>query len=661
LSAILACSPAALAGALSADSVIHMSLEELMNIEVTTASKKPQALGETAAAVFVITQEHIRRSGATSVPEALRLVPGVHVARIGAASWAISIRGFLGEAANKLLVLVDGRSVYSPLFSGVFWSQQDVMLEDVERIEVVRGPGGALWGANAVNGVINIITKAAGASQGTLASVGAGTADKAIAAFRYGGRLGEDSHYRIYGKFGLSENETTTLGQPGKAQWTRARSGFRVDSRLNADQDLTVQGDAIDVRQTTDNTISSPTPPFAQVQRSVGAAQGINLLGRYRTRKGDTENSLQAYLDYTHFDLGFDAVETRTNADVEFQQRRPLWEGHDLMWGLGLRVSSDRLEGDTRLRLVPGSRTTTLISAFVNDEIALIPDRLRLTLGSKFEHNDYTGFEVQPNARLWWRAADNHSLWLSASRAVRTPSRIESDGSVVLGAMPPGSAANPGPVPVVLQALAGEGFKSERVVALEAGWRAQLGSTLSLDLALFHNRYQGLRNIVAQPPQFLGPLVVQPFISENGPPARAVGAEVVIDWLPTTWWRSQLTASALNIKVLGAGGDLPDTSGAAAEDASPKRQYGWRNSFDLGNNIALDLGLRRVTEIRRLSIPAYTELHVRLAWKPRPSVELSLVGQNLLHRRHSEFNSEFFGTSPREFERAVFGQVRLWY
>ena len=434
LSSILLANPVQASG--SMDNYLDLPLEDLLSMEVTSVSKKKQRLTEAAAAVFVITQEDIRRSGVTSIPEALRLAPGLQVAKIDANKWAISSRGFNTQFVNKLLVLIDGRSVYTPSYSGVYWDAQDTLLEDIDRIEVIRGPGATLWGANAVNGVINIITKQAGDTQGGLMVASAGNEEKVIAGLRYGAELNKNTHGRLYLKF----NERDSSYAPGLDDeagddWKSLRGGFRIDSQPSDKDRWTVQGDVYEADENqTLNLWRDPSDPsnlnFAPFYLDANTADeiessGWNLLTRWDHLLSNTSNiTLQLYYDHTKRAENF-LLQEQDTLDIDFQHQLEVFGNHDLVWGLGYRHIEDEFSNTYIVAFLPDSGSSDLFSAFLQDEIELLPDRLRLTLGSKFEQNDFTGFEVQPSARLIWLPTERSTLWGSVSRAVRTPSRLE--------------------------------------------------------------------------------------------------------------------------------------------------------------------------------------------------------------------------------------------
>ena len=470
-----------------------MSLEQLMNIEITSVGKKSQHLSQSAAAAFVISQDDIRRSGATNIPDALRMAPGVQVARIDSNKWAVSARGFNGRFAKNLLVLIDGRSVYSPSFSGVYWDMQDVMLEDVERIEVIRGPGATLWGSNAVNGVINIITKSAADTQGGRISLGAGTIEKGFGSARYGAKLGDGETYaRAYGKgFGRSSFNTSD-GRNSGDSWDRGQGGFRIDHQLGDDSSTTLQGDAY--AGNVNQRINQPSlsPPGMVYTNDAGRISGFNLLGRWRKSLAlDSEISVQAYYDHTYKKESF-GVQERNTYDLELQHRFGFADWHDVIWGLGYRLNQDQISSPFQLDFGSPRQDRQLFSAFIQDEMTLLEDQLKLTLGSKFEHNEFTGFEGQPNLRLSWTPNDEHSFWGAISRAVRIPSRGESDARIFSLIIPPSQQTSN--FPVALYVDGNRQFRAEELLAYELGYRFMPSPRFSADLALFYNMYDGLRD-----------------------------------------------------------------------------------------------------------------------------------------------------------------------
>jgi iron complex outermembrane receptor protein len=427
--------PPAAAKEIVAD-LTELSIEDLMKIEITSVSKKAQKVSDAAAAVFVITQEDIRRSGATSIADALRMAPGLEVARIDANKWAVTARGINNYLTNKLLVLMDGRSVYQPLFAGVYWNLQDTLLEDIERIEVIRGPGATLWGANAVNGVINIITKTAKETEGGLFTAGGGTNEKGFGGLRYGAKVGEESYLRAYGKYFNRGAFPNVTGVGSSGAWDSGSGGFRLDSDFSPDSSLTLQGDIAQgyIDDISERTVL--TPPYLKTFTG-STFSTANLLTRWKRKISATSDlSLQLYYDYSN-NRAPDMREIRNTVDVDLQHRFALGARHDIVWGLGYRNTRGDFSADSLVTLDPSRRGDELFSGFVQDDIVLVPDRLHLILGSKLEHNDYTGVEVQPSGRLIWTPDERHTFWGAISRAVRTPSWVETDGRVPSAILPP--------------------------------------------------------------------------------------------------------------------------------------------------------------------------------------------------------------------------------
>lgn len=657
---LVSCHPAL---ATSSDDLTELSLEALMDIRVTSVSKKPQKLANAAAAAFVISQEDIRRSGATSIPELLRMVPGLQVARIDANKWAVSIRGFNGRFSNKLLVLKDGRSIYTPLFSGVYWEHLDTPLEDIERIEVIRGPGAALWGANAVNGVINIITRNSEDTKGGLLTAGGGSSEQGFATLRYGFRLNEDTNLRVYGKYANHGPGQYQTGSDAHDAWQSGSTGFRLDSVLSARDSMTVQGDYY--AGSYDETYSLYdliTPGVAKTEQSFATSNGLNLLTRWQHALSDTDSvSLQFY--YDHYHRGFlELGETRDTADLDFQHRLRLGKRQDVVWGLGYRYSHDHLTTSPYIVFADTEKGTSLLSGFIHDEISLLPEKLALILGARLEHNDYTGFEIQPNARLLWTPTPHHSFWASISRAVRTPSRGDQGINYrfqTLTATPPLI-----PLPTRVEINGSGSFQSETVIAYELGYRTCPTSRISLDLALFLNQYDRLR--VPQPGLPYAELptnLVQPYTLSNKMHGHTYGAEISATWKPCDWWRLQATYSYLcSIMYLDAGSDdkLAQINRSDAAAGSPRHQGSIRSGFDLGRRVELDLWLRvvdRVDYIDQVSIPGYATMDIRLAWKPLKTLELSLVGRNLFQSHHPEYIPEFINTTASETPRSLYGKL----
>ena len=615
----------------------------------------------------MLTQDDIRRSGATSIPEALRWVPGVEVAHIDSSIWAITSRGFNDRFGNKLLVLIDGRSVYTPLFAGVYWDVQDLMLEDIDRIEVIRGPGGTLWGANAVNGVINIITKKAIDTQGVLVSTGAGTEERGFAEGRYGGKFGDNTHYRIYGKYFDREKFDDGAGNAAD-DWDTGRGGFRLDSELADKHELTVSGDYYGGRR--DNTQVEPTlaAPYLTSFVARSDVTGGNLLGRWTYEASeDLSFKLQAYYDNTVRDDD-QFREVRNTVDLEWQNDIRLFERNQLTWGLGYRWTSDDISNEFTTSFDPDNRNTSLFSGFVQNELALFDDRLHLTVGTKIEHNHYTGWEFQPSGRALWKPADRHAVWAAISRAVRTPSRAENDvilNTAVLppGVAPPGFPAPPNPlVPTVIQMLGDSGYDSEDLLAYELGYRTQLHDSLSLDIATYYNDYNNLRTVTLDPNAPVDPQLDRTnirFLATNKMRGETYGAEIAVDWLPRSDWRVRAGYSYIDINLhLQGSAQTTDPLSKGAERASPHNTVFVRNLIDLPYDLELDTNLRYVDNVPSADTGAYVNLDARLGWKPTENWELAVIGQNLLEGNHKEYGSSaFVATEFTEVPRGMYVQL----
>jgi len=637
----------------------RLSLEDLGRIRVTSVSKKSESLSGAASAIHVITQEDLRRSGATSVAEALRMAPGLVVAQANSRQWAISSRGFNDLYANKLLVLLDGRSMYTPLFSGVFWEETDTVLEDVDRIEVIRGPGATLWGANAVNGVINIITKSAQETQGTLISAGGGNEERGFGTVRYGGRLGTNAFYRVYGKAFSREEATLSNGGGAGDDWRTSQWGFRVDSESSALNRFTLQGDWYrgDWSGLIRRHSLSPPGMFSDLIRA--ATEGANLLGRWTHEfSSESEASVQTYYDHTDREFGI-GREVRDTFDLDAQHRFRFSDRHEVIWGAGYRFSADDVIGSPDFNTDDPSVGLQLGSVFVQDEVALIADRLSLTAGTKVEHNDFTGFEAQPSVRLAWTPDERHTIWASVSRAVRTPSRAER--GIHLFSDPPHSAPSV-PFPLLIPGSGNSEFDSEELLAWEMGWRAKLHSRLSVDLATFYHDYDHLYNVVPLPAELRlspsgQPYVALPITDNNALYGETYGAEVSATWQPLDAWRLRAHFAFLRMN-LHTRGPIPSLT-EESEGDSPRHQISLWSEVDLGRSVEWGAGLRYVDALWGQRVPAYAELETRLAWRPTSNCELSVVGRNLLDAHHQEFSPFLFFSRNVEVDRAVFAKITL--
>lgn len=636
---------------IDANELLNLSLQQLSNIEVTSVSKRTEKANEAAAAIFVVTNDDIRRSGATSIPEVLRVVPGLSVAQAGSHSWAISSRGATGQFANKLLVLIDGRSVYTPLFSGVWWEVQDMPLQDIERIEVIRGPGATLWGANAVNGVINIITKSAKDTQGNLISQTAGNVEKSLTTLRSGMKVGDNAYARVYAKYDSRDEYRALNGSGAQDMWNKAQGGFRMDGTTDEHATFTLQGDAYRSGESYPMTRPTLTAPYSRTDLDREHASGGNFLTRVTQETSRDSNwSLQFYFDNVQRQ-NFVFDDSRNTLDIDFQNAFKQWERHDIVWGAGYRLVADHMVGTQLLNLMPSNRSDNLFSAFAQDEITLLPNTLKLTLGSKFEHNDYNGYQVQPSARLAYIIDEKQMLWTSASHAVRTPNRFSDNGTLALSTLSIGGGNY-----AFLETVGNKSLTAEKLNAYELGYRIQPLKTLSFDVSTFYNNYgKLLTNSVGTPilTSFQGgaPYFIIPVKPINANAAHSHGLELSSKWDVTSIWKLDATYSYLNFKRQRA-----DQLGLTVANASPPQQASLRSTLLLPHNVELNNSLYYVDELKNQNIPDYLRFDTRIAWTPVPNLELSLVGQNLLDNAHPEFSS-FIYQSRAQVPRSIYGNV----
>jgi iron complex outermembrane recepter protein len=644
----------------------QLSLEELGDVEVTTVSKEPQQVQKTPAAIFVITQEDIRRSGATSIPEALRMAPGVEVAQIDGNHWSVAIRGFAGQFSKSLLVLVDGRSIYTPLFEGVYWDLPYVMLEDVDRIEVIRGPGGTIWGSNAVNGVINIITKSANDTHGMLATLGSGTVDQGTGAFRYGGTAGKEFDYRIYGMGGIRGQEFHPDGD-GFDHWRMGQTGFRMDWKHGERDTFTLQGDLYRGESGDSIEIGSLFPPNEAPEQGFDFVSGGNLLARWQRQTSEKADiQVQAYFDRTNrrdFELG----ETRDTFDVDFVQHLHIHSDQELTWGLGARVSpSNVIQTSQAVNFLPNAQTDSIYSGFIQYELPIVRDKLSFTAGTKLEHNNFSGFDYQPSVRLLWTPTPRQSLWTAVTRAVRTPSRLDQD--VVFDIFDeyvtlPGATGQPSTTfPLFFQIEGNPKLKAEQLIAYEAGYRTQVNSNLYIDFTAFYNSYNDLQgygpiglseSVLGNPPA--------PYLFFNLPYANVIeghtiGAEIAPDWKITHWWQVRGSYSYLHMSLRDKPG-FTDTGGLLSTylGSSPGSVASLRSLFNLPEHFEFDQTYRYSGVLPEYSVRAYSTMDVRVGWHWREGLEFSVVGQNLLQPSHPEF-----GGDPGPLvgiKRAVYGKM----
>ena len=660
--------------------LLTLGLEELMEIEITLVSRKQEKLFDTAAAAYALTGEDLRRSGATSIPEALRLVPGMQVGHIGASMWAVSARGFADRFANKMLVLIDGRHVYSPLFSGVYWESHDVLLEDVERIEVIRGPGATLWGANAVNGIINITTVAAAESQGGLVKVGAGTEERGFATVRYGGRLGNNSHFRIFARGFDRDDFVDAAGKPTADDMRMLHSGFRADWKADDRDAVSVQGDLFTTDKGQRFSVPIVEAPYMRVSDSNSRHWGGNLLISWE-RSFSSRSDMRLQLYYDHNDWVDESTESEdATYDLDFQHRFSLGGRQEIVWGLGYRRGQDETREGAKLAFIPTTRSTDLYSAFVHHETGLYRGQLILALGSKFEHNGYSGFEFQPSARLIWHPDDRHALWLAVSRSVRTPSRSDRDIRINARTSPtvpalPGT--NPIELPLLLIYQGQRSFGSEKLHSFELGYRLQPRRALFVDLATFYSRYSDLRagriGLLEGHTDAQTPYLTAPVFAENLMDGRSYGGELTAEWqFPDSWGRLRAAYSYLHLTL--DPDPVADPASVDAESVVPEHQFYIWPSVDLNSNWQLDCIGRYVGDVSgrgkevsgfeeimpEREIDAYFELDLRLGWQPSERFEIELVGRNLVNDQHAEFTDFFLDYLPTEAQREVYGSL-TWH
>jgi iron complex outermembrane recepter protein len=619
----------------SAD-LTQMNIEDLMKVEVTSVSRQQQSLSKTAAAVFVITQDDIQRSGATNIPDLLRMVPGVQVAQINANSWAISVRGLNGLFSNDVVVMVDGRTVYVPTFGGVFWDSLDLPLEDIARIEVIRGPAGTVWGANAVNGLVNIITKKASETQGALVVAGAGGTDREFSTLQYGGHVGNSFDYRAYTKYFNEESLESPSGGSMDDGWHSLRGGFRADDTVTANDTLTFQGDIYSNRKGAATTylpsLESPVP--VPVYQQVDFSGGFFQTFWNHTISDRSSTQLDVSFDrYTRLDaLG----ETRDTLDIQFQHDFAWGTRQDIVWGLEYRYSSYDTRGSLLVSMDPASRSYNIYSGFVQDEFAILPDKLYFTIGTKLEQHYYSGLLPMPSARLAWTPDAKNTLWASVSLAEETPPDVDVSLRNNLGGTP-----GPGGTLLELEVLGNPDLETENLLAYEAGYRASLTKKLSLDLALFYNHYDNEITTDPGTPFFTAtpapPHLVLPLIYHSLMHGDSQGAEIFSDWRVNEHWILSPGYAFEDIHM-HLEPDTHDTAAvSAAQGSSPVNSAQLRSHYVLPRGFSWDASAFYVGRLADPVIPSYTRLDTQLNWQCREGLVFSVVGQNLLKQNHLEF------------------------
>lgn len=602
-----------------------LSMEELMDIEVTSVSKRKEKIIETASAIQVITSDDIRQSGATTVAEALRLAPNLQVAQVNSSQWAISARGFNNVLANKLLVLIDGRVVYTPMYAGVFWDVQNLVLEDIDRIEVISGPGGTLWGANAVNGVINIITKSTRDTKGIYAEAVAGTEVRSLGSIRYGGKLSDKLYYRVYGTAFRRGNTMFQDSIEARDDWQMAQGGLRMDWNASEKDQVMVQFNHYDGR---------PDPDSDQPVK----ATGTNALARWQHTISDNSNlQVQVYYDKTWRDFRNGFADKLSTYDIEAQHRFKPSQVHEFIYGIGFRMMDHDVTNLELFAFKPANKKLYLFNAFVQDDIALIQEKLKLTLGIKIEHNTYTDYQYQPNVRLTWMPKASQTIWTAVSRAVRNPARIDREFYLDL-------APN---FPFII----GGDFQSEEVLAYELGWHTRAWKNLSFSIASFYNVYDNIRSVKPGPP----PLGI-PVTFANDVKGNTYGAELTFMYQIAEWWRLRGGYTYLKKDLSVKTGSVDENEGTA-ESNDPTHQALLQSTMQVLERGSIGTIFRYIGELPQPYVSDYIALDIRLSWNLTKMIEISVVGQNILQSHHTEF----IPSSPetKDIERGIYGKV-IW-
>ena len=642
-----------------AERLLSLSLEDLMEVEITSAFRKPQSLREVPAAVYVVTSEDIRRSGASSIPEILRMVPGVNVAKIDNGNWAVSIRGFNGLFSDKLLVLMDGRTLYSPLFSGTFWDVQDTMLEDIDRIEVIRGPGASSWGSNAVNGVINIITKDARSTTGGLISAGGGSLEKGFGAARYGFELGELGAVRFYAKAYEQGDQKDRNGHDAWDDRDMVRAGFRSDLELS-DTSFTLQGDIYSGQGTSRiHTFDIDYINLDTIEPDIPVSGGNILTRLTHTTEAGHELSFRFYYDRASRKYDRLGSEDRDTIDFEFRHRFEFLDFNELSWGGSYRHSWDDLKFCRCSKVGffdPAKRKDDFFSLFFQNEAKFLNDSLRVLLGVRFDNSTYSSLDVEPTARALYEIDPHQSIWLSVSKATRSPSRYNHDARWVLGATRiPGS-----PHPAILAFIGDDSFDSEKLLAIEAGYRLSFSDRFSLDLSLFANFYDHLFTGRRTDPVFHYGYMLIPIEPENDGKGETYGLEVTGNYKPRKWWRMELSYSYMDYHYWIDSNNRDDSGLSAEYMVTPRHMVSLRSNLDISETLELDVWLRYIGSISLYGVPDYTGLDVRLGWHPIKGIELSIVGKDLLDPHHPEYVDNFLHIQETEVPRSIYGKV-TWH
>jgi iron complex outermembrane recepter protein len=660
--------------------LLDLSLEELLHVEITSAAKKSQTIAETAAAAFVITQDDIRRSGARSIPEVLRLAPGVEVAQIDGNKWAVSVRGFNGRFANKLLVLMDGRALYTPSFGGVFWDVQDTLMQDIERIEIIRGPGGAIWGANAVNGVINIITRSSRDSRGVEVLTDADDNHSRMASLRFGAAPSENWSYRLYSKYNEGGSNEASFGATTD-QSDLWRFGARTDFLSASGDTLSLTAEGYQGRSGESLHLPILTPPYSARSAATEQVNGFFSVGRW-SRRFEDSSELQAQFSFDDNSRSTPLfAEARDTTALEIQYHFQVLGRHDVVIGSGLRQNRYAFGSTANVSLQPSHPRDTVVNLFGQDEIQIIASRLAVTLGVDLEHNPLSEHDVDvlPSIRLLGSLNEHNHAWVAVTRAISTPTYEQTAASVdnATPIRPPGSAENPFPVPIQTSVIANPLIRSERITAFELGYRSQIGDTFSIDATTFRHNYRSLRgeqavdlqcqpsgvSVFVDPSCLFGAASLRNIIQfENLLEGHSTGLEIAADWAPVTGMRFIAAYTHLNLKVDSTSAD-PVSAGVAnmVMGQSPKHQILLRSDLALAATVDLYLAARHVSALPEGDIPAYWSADVNLVWHVTPQWEVAAFGHNLLNRTHVEFLSELRDIPLTSIQRSVGLRVRWNY
>jgi iron complex outermembrane receptor protein len=642
--------PGSQAGSSPQTDLTQVSIENLMNMEVTSASKKEQKLSRVAAAIYVITQEDIRRSGATNIPDVLRMVPGLDVAQINANTWAISARGFNEQFSTKLLVMIDGRSVYTPTFGGVYWDTIDVPLEDIERIEVVRGPGGTVWGVNAVNGVINIITKASSATRGGLVVAGGGNVAEEFGTLQYGWGPDEKTDYRAYVKYMNVDHSPGLEGGSAGDGWDMVRGGFRVDSPLSADDKLTMEGNAYGGQE--GQGVLGLVP--GTVTAEFGTLGGADVEAFWNHKSSETSAStLQVSFDRYEHKVPF--KDDRNTLDVSFQDYFSWGERQAVIWGAEYRFTNHD-SNSAAVSYAPSDNTRQLFSTFLQDEIAVIPSRLYFTVGTRLEHNEYNDFDLLPSARMAWQPDSKNTLWIAISRAERTPSSGD-----IADEVNGGETSGPGGVPIQIVLNGNPNFKNETLLAYEVGYRAAVTNSFSVDVSGYFNIYKDLRTLetgaltmvsTPAPAHYLLPLTI-----DNEMHGESHGLEIAGNWKPTARWtiKGGYAFEQVDVRLDPTSDDTVLSS--VARGGSPEQSVQLQSHFEVGHGLTWDASAYFASRLPTLGVPSRTRVDSGLTWQPRKNISASLVGQNLVKDHVLEYFNVSGLTQSSLVKRSVYAKL----